>query len=96
MVVTLIVSVAIITAIATLLALLLVIADATVGNYGDVSITINNERELIVPGGQPLLSLLVSEGIFIPSACGGRGSCGLCKVQVVEGEGPTSPPNSLG
>ena len=91
MVVTLIVSVAIITAIATLLALLLVIADATVGNYGDVSITINNERELIVPGGQPLLSLLVSEGIFIPSACGGRGSCGLCKVQVVEGGGAYLP-----
>ena len=91
MVVTLIVSVLIITAIATVLALLLVIADATVGNYGDVTILINNDRELTVPGGQPLLSLLMSEGIFIPSACGGRGSCGLCKVQVDEGGGAYLP-----
>ncbi|MFA5468097.1 MAG: FAD-binding oxidoreductase [Sphaerochaetaceae bacterium] len=91
MLITLIISVAVITAIATLLALLLVIADATVGNYGEVSITINNERELLVQGGLPLLSLLNSEGIFIPSACGGRGSCGLCKVQVVEGGGAYLP-----
>lgn len=91
MVTTLIISVLIITAISALLALMMVIADATVGNYGEVSITINGDKNLTVRGGQPLLKALVSEGVFIPSACGGRGSCGLCKVKVVEGGGEYLP-----
>ncbi len=71
-------------AIATILALLMVIADATIGNYGEVKILINNdkEKELTVTGGKPLLTALKEKGIFIPSACGGRGSCGFCKVKV--------------
>ncbi len=91
MLTTLIISVLIITAISALLALMMVIADATVGNYGEVSITINGDKNLTVRGGQPLLKALVSEGVFIPSACGGRGSCGLCKVKVVEGGGEYLP-----
>ena len=68
---------------ATFLALLMVIADLTVGNYGEVKITINDETEMTVEGGKPLLSTLMGEKLFIPSACGGRGSCGFCKVKVV-------------
>lgn len=68
---------------ATFLALLMVIADLTVGNYGEVKITINGEKEMTVEGGKPLLSTLMGEKLFIPSACGGRGSCGFCKVKVV-------------
>jgi Na+-transporting NADH:ubiquinone oxidoreductase subunit F len=68
---------------ATFLALLMVIADLTVGNYGEVNITINDEKEMTVEGGKPLLSTLMGEKLFIPSACGGRGSCGFCKVKVV-------------
>ncbi|OHD21208.1 MAG: oxidoreductase [Spirochaetes bacterium GWB1_66_5] len=79
-------------AIAAVLAVLLAIADATIANYGEVKISINNgSKELTVDGGRPLLSTLTSEGIFIPSACGGRGSCGLCKLAVKSGAGEYAP-----
>ncbi|MFC1736191.1 NADH:ubiquinone reductase (Na(+)-transporting) subunit F [Candidatus Hydrogenedentota bacterium] len=75
----------------TFLALLMVIADATIANYGEVKLTVNGERELTVEGGASLLSTLKNEKIFIPSACGGRGSCGLCKVKVLDGAGGLLP-----
>lgn len=84
-------SIAIISGIAVFLAILMVIADATIGNYGEKKLTINKDKELIVDGGQPLLNALKSEGIFIPSACGARGSCGLCKIQVDSGGGDFLP-----
>ena len=92
MITTLLITVAVTSMISIFLALLMVIADATIGNYGVVKINVNNgTRELEVLGGQPLLRALQQEGIFIPSACGGRGSCGLCKVKVVEGGGDYLP-----
>ncbi len=92
MITTLLISVSIVTAIAVFLALLMVIADATIANYGEVRIDVNDgTKDLTVKGGQPLLKALNEEGIFIPSACGGRGSCGLCKVQVVKGGGQILP-----
>ncbi|MDC7247781.1 MAG: 2Fe-2S iron-sulfur cluster binding domain-containing protein [Sphaerochaetaceae bacterium] len=91
MITTLFISVLVITAIAMVLAILMVIADATVGNYGEVHININQKKDLTVRGGQPLLKALNNEGVFIPSACGGRGSCGLCKVRVIEGGGAYLP-----
>ncbi len=66
----------------TFLALLMVIADNTIANYGEVKITVNESKQYTVPGGRPLLSTLAEQKLFIPSACGGRGSCGLCKVKV--------------
>ncbi len=79
-------------AIAAALAVLLAVADATIANYGQVSISINEgSKELTVDGGRPLLSTLTAEGIFIPSACGGRGSCGLCKLAVKGGAGEYAP-----
>jgi len=84
-------SILIISGIAVFLAILMVIADATVGNYGEKRLLINKDKELIVDGGLPLLNALKSEGIFIPSACGGRGSCGLCKIQVDAGGGDFLP-----
>lgn len=92
MAITLLISIGIISLISVFLALLMVIADATIGNYGIVKISINEgSKELEVQGGQPLLKALNQEGVFIPSACGGRGSCGLCKVRVVEGGGEYLP-----
>ena len=70
-------------------ALLLTIADRTVNNYGEVKLTINEEKEFVVKGGSSLLSTLIDEKIFIPSACGGKGTCGYCKVKVPDGGGPT-------
>mgnify|MGYP000636870694 CR=1 FL=1 len=60
---------------------------------GNVHIDINNDAEKAIdaPAGGKLLGTLADQGIFIPSACGGRGSCGLCKVIVESGAGPVLP-----
>ena len=54
---------------------------------GDVKITINGENELEVEPGSTLLSTLTSSKIFLPSACGGGGTCGVCRCQVLDGAG---------
>lgn len=76
------------TGISAIFALLLTIADRTIGNYGEVQLTINEDKQFTVEGGSSLLSTLIEEKVFIPSACGGKGTCGYCKVQVHEGGGP--------
>jgi Na+-transporting NADH:ubiquinone oxidoreductase subunit F len=74
------------------LAFLLEVADSYLGFYGECEIDINGGgKELKVQGGGSLLSTLMEQGIFIPSACGGRGSCGYCKVKVHQGGGPLLP-----
>jgi Na+-transporting NADH:ubiquinone oxidoreductase subunit F len=73
------------------LAVLLVIADMTLANYGECKVTINKDRELTVTGGNSLLATLAENKIFIPSACGGRGTCAYCKVRVLSGGGPVLP-----
>lgn len=76
-------------AICAVLAVLLVIADRYLNDYGECRISINGgDKELTVQGGQSLLSTLTSESLFIPSACGGRGSCAMCKLQVDSGGPP--------
>lgn len=84
-------AIAVTCSITILLAMLMVAADAIINNYGEVSILINKDRELRVEGGRSLLSTLKDNGIFIPSACGGRGSCGLCKLKITEGAGDILP-----
>ncbi|HDP68998.1 MAG TPA: 2Fe-2S iron-sulfur cluster binding domain-containing protein [Candidatus Marinimicrobia bacterium] len=74
------------------LALLLVLAERRILNYGECEISINNgEKELTVQGGATLLASLAENDIFIPSACGGRGSCAYCKLRVLAGGGVISP-----
>jgi len=85
---TILISTAALTLITAVFAVLLTIADRTIGNYGIVKLTINEEKEYNVDGGSSLLSTLNSEKIFIPSACGGKGTCGYCKVQILDGGGP--------
>jgi Na+-transporting NADH:ubiquinone oxidoreductase subunit F len=78
--------------IAASLALLIALIDRVVNNYGEVAIDINGGKRLYkVNGGSPLLGTLAAEGIFVPSACGGRGSCGACKVRVLSDVGPHLP-----
>lgn len=91
MLTSLIIAIVTVCAINTLLAVLIMVADATIGNYGECKLVINGEKELTVKGGRPLLSTLKEEEIFIPSACGGRGSCGLCKLVIEEGGGDLLP-----
>jgi len=88
---TLLKAVLVISAIAAGLAAVLTVAEAFLRDYGPCKITINNEKELTIKGGDSLLSALTAEKIFIPSACGGRGTCGLCKLKVLEGAGPLLP-----
>ena len=87
----LLISIGAVTALTAVLAIILVIADAFIANYGEVKVTINGKKEFEVKGGRSLLSTLMAEEIFIPSACGGRGSCGLCKVKVESGVGQYLP-----
>jgi Na+-transporting NADH:ubiquinone oxidoreductase subunit F len=54
---------------------------------GEVKITINDEKEITINPGSSLLSTLSTQNIYLPSACGGGGTCGLCKCQVLEGGG---------
>jgi len=84
-------AVAVISSIGAVLAALLTVAEYFLANYGPCEITINDQREITVQGGSSLLSTLTAEKIFIPSACGGRGTCGLCKLKVAEGAGPLLP-----
>jgi len=81
----------ILSGIAALLALLLEIARGVIADYPDVALTINRKKTLTVKGGAPLLSTLQDQGIFLPSACGGRGTCALCKARIEEGGGPVLP-----
>ncbi len=91
MILTIFTAVIVISLIGASLAGVLVISEHYLNDYGRCNITINDERELEVEGGRDLLSLLAAEKIFIPSACGGRGTCGLCKLKVLEGAGPLLP-----
>jgi Na+-transporting NADH:ubiquinone oxidoreductase subunit F len=81
-----------ISGISAALAALITVTDKIVNNYGEVVININNgKKELNVTGGANMLTTLAESGIFIPSACGGRGSCGECKVKVTSDVGPHLP-----
>ena len=63
---------------------------------GKITIKINGEKEIVVDGGNTLLSTLSNEGIFLPSACGGGGTCIQCTCQVSSGGGsilPTEAPH---
>ena len=58
---------------------------------GDVNIEINGEKTITVPAGDKLLQTLSNAGLFLPSACGGGGSCAQCKCIVGDGGGSMSP-----
>ena len=70
-----------------LLVILLLVAKKYLSPSGKVTITINGDKELIVGQGNNLMATLNENGIFLPSACGGKASCGQCKVQVLEDGG---------
>lgn len=74
------------------LSVFLLIAERYLANYGICSISINKGSSLFdQQGGISLLSALYDHKVYVPSACGGKGSCGFCKVSVVEGGGPLLP-----
>ena len=86
-----ILSILVVSSIAAALAAALVIAQRFIADYGECEITINDARSVKVRGGGSLLESLTREGVFIPSACGGRGTCAYCTLRVLEGGGPILP-----
>ena len=93
---TLITAIAIILVVILLLVALLLVLRAKLIPQGNVKITINDDKEMTVPTGGTLISTLSEQGVHLPSACGGKGSCGQCKCRVVKGGGsilPTETPH---
>ena len=80
-------SIAVFLVIILVLVVILLVAKTYLSPSGNVNITINGKDTVSVGQGASLLSTLSQAGIFLPSACGGKGSCGQCKLQVPEGGG---------
>ena len=78
-----------------LLVALLLIAKRYLVHSGKVNININGYTDISADSGKPLLSTLADCNVFLPSACGGKGSCGQCKVQVPEGGGDILPTEAV-
>ncbi len=78
------------------LVVVLMIAKSKLVAGGEVNIAINDDASnaIQIPAGGTLLSALATRKIFIPSACGGKGSCGVCKVDVFDGGGAMLPTES--
>ena len=76
-----------------ILVLILLGAESKLVYKGNVKITINEDKEknITVPAGQTLLNTLAEQKIFLPSACGGGGTCAMCKCQIMEGGGEILP-----
>lgn len=87
---TVLMSIAVFLLVMILLVVVLLYARQKLTPQGDVKLKIN-DRELTVSPGSSLLSTLSGNGIFLPSACGGGGTCGMCKCQVTEGGGAILP-----
>ncbi len=86
-------SLAVFTSIILVLVLTLLFIEAKIVKKGDRSIVINKDEDsaLVVPMGTNLLNALVRNEIYLPSACGGSGSCGQCTCRVTEGGGDILP-----
>lgn len=78
-----------------LLVIILLVAKKYLVSSGNVTVTINNDKKVEVAAGQPLLSAMAASNVFLPSACGGKGSCGQCRVQVTVGGGEILPTEAV-
>ena len=78
-----------------LLVIILLVAKKYLSPSGNVNIEINGDRTISVAQGNSLMSTLNENGVFLPSACGGKASCGQCKVQVLEAVARSSTLRSL-
>jgi len=83
-------SIIVFTLVITFLVIILLYARYKLTPQGEVTLTINDESMQVSPG-STLLNTLSAQSIFLPSACGGGGTCAMCKCQVVEGGGSILP-----
>lgn len=88
---TIILGVAMFTAIVLGLVAIIVLARGKLVSSGEVSIEINGEKTISVAAGDKLLQTLAGNDLFLPSACGGGGSCAQCKCIVQDGGGSLLP-----
>ena len=79
------------TAIVLLLVAIILFARSRLVSAGDVHILVNGEKEITVPAGGKLLQTLSEANLFLPSACGGGGTCAQCKCIILEGGGSMLP-----
>jgi Na+-transporting NADH:ubiquinone oxidoreductase subunit F len=79
------------TAIVIVLVMVILVAKSRLVASGAVSIVVNDERTIQVPAGSKLLTALADVNLFVASACGGKGTCGQCRVKVFEGGGTLLP-----
>ena len=91
MIVEILVGVGMFTGIILALVLMIMAARARLVSSGDVDIVINDERTITVPAGGKLLQTLAASDLFLPSACGGGGTCAQCKCRVLDGGGSMLP-----
>ncbi len=86
-----IIGVVLFTGIVTALAVLILLARSRLVPSGNININVNGERDISVAAGSKLLNTLSANELFLPSACGGGGTCGQCLVKVMEGGGSLLP-----
>ncbi len=91
--ITVIVTVALFIVFFALLTALVMAGEYKLVNRGDVKLVINSNEQgaISVSGGKTLLDTLKANGIYLPSACGGRGTCGVCRCRITEGGGALLP-----
>ena len=87
-------AVAVFTGIIVSLSALVLFTRSKLVESGVVEMIVNDDRDFQVPGGVKLLTALSNVGLYLPGGCGGKGTCGQCRVKVLEGGGPMLPTES--
>jgi Na+-transporting NADH:ubiquinone oxidoreductase subunit F len=84
-------AVAVFTGIVVSLSAVILVARSRLVETGAVQMIVNDDRNFQVPAGAKLLTALSNVGLYLPSGCGGKGTCGQCRVTVLDGGGPLLP-----
>ncbi|MGB8222774.1 MAG: 2Fe-2S iron-sulfur cluster-binding protein, partial [Polyangiales bacterium] len=94
MVLQIVLAVGVFTGIVVSLSALILLARSRLVETGFLKMVVNDDREFEVPAGVKLLGALSKVGLYLPGGCGGKGTCGQCRVKVLEGGGPMLPTES--
>jgi Na+-transporting NADH:ubiquinone oxidoreductase subunit F len=84
-------AVGVFTGVVVSLSAVILLARARLVETGTVHMVVNDDRDFEVPAGTKLLTALANVGLFLPAGCGGKGTCGQCRVKVLDGGGPLLP-----
>lgn len=84
-------AVTIFTGIIMLLSALILLARSRLVETGTVHMLVNGDKEFQVAAGVKLIAALANVGLYLPAGCGGKGTCGQCRVKVLDGGGPLLP-----